>query len=80
MKDDDDDKKIKESFCPICIAAVPLAFSVSTGTLVASTTDEDCDGEEKEKRKNILMACLTISLLSIFIIGYFYIIKCNTCA
>ena len=48
----DDEGNVKEPFCPICIAAVPLAFSVSTGTLVASTTDEDCEEEEKTNNEN----------------------------
>ena len=76
----DDEGNVKEPFCPICIAAVPLAFSVSTGTLVASTTDEDCEEEEKTKRNNVVTGCVSISIILLFIIAYFYIIRCASCA
>lgn len=81
MKDNEDGKhNVKEPFCPICIMTVPLAFSVSTGTLVASTTEEDCEEDEMKRRNNIVMGCVSISILMILIILYFYTIKCVACA
>jgi hypothetical protein len=76
----EDEGKVKEPFCPICIAAVPLAFSVSTGTLVASTTDEDCEEEEKTKRNHVVAGCVSISIILLIIMAYFLIIKCKSCA
>jgi hypothetical protein len=77
---DDEEKNLKEPFCPICIAAVPLAFSVSTGTLVASTTDENCEDDERAKRRDIVMGCVYATIILLLIIGYFYVKKCKSCA
>lgn len=76
----DDEGNVKEPFCPICIAAIPLAFSVSTGTLVASTTDEDCEEDDRRKRNNVVAGCVSISIVLILIMAYFYIIQCASCA
>jgi uncharacterized membrane protein len=72
MNDKEDD--IKEPFCPVCIAAVPLAFSVTAGA--ASTTME-----EKKRRYEIMKWCTIVGVISIFIILYFWlIVKCESCA
>ena len=66
--------EIKEPFCPICIAAVPLAFSVTAGA--ASNTVE-----EIERRNQIIKWCTIIGIISTFIIIYFmFIAKCDDCA
>lgn len=72
MNDKEDD--IKEPFCPVCIAAVPLAFSVTAGA--ASTTIE-----EKKRRYEIMKWCTIAGIISIFIILYFWlVVKCESCA
>jgi hypothetical protein len=77
MVDDDD---IKEPFCPVCIAAVPLAFSVSAGTMVAATEEEDCEERDKRRRRGMLWGCCGVGLISLIVIIYFLLMKCNTCA
>jgi len=70
----DKEVDIKEPFCPVCIAAVPLAFSVSAGA--ASTTIE-----EKHRRNQIIKWCTIVGILSTLIILYFwFVVKCDSCA
>lgn len=66
---------IKEPFCPVCIAAIPLAFSVSTGVAAASE-------EEQIKRRNqIILWSSIISVISMAVIIYYLFIRpCDSCA
>lgn len=80
MTDDDKKEEVKESFCPVCIAAVPLAFSVSTGTLVASTTDDDCEERDRRRRGHIMWGCCGVGIISLIVILYFWFIQCSVCA
>jgi len=79
MSDEKDDNKLKEPFCPICIAAVPLAFSLTTGTAVA-VTDANYEEEQKKLRSTIMFWSIIISILSIIVIAYFTWRKCSSCA
>lgn len=80
MAEEDENHKLKEPFCPVCIAAVPLAFSLSTGTLVATTTDDDCDERDKNRRKSIIWGSCGVGLISFIVLIYFLLIKCSSCA
>ena len=78
------DKKqndIKEGFCPVCVASVPLAFSLTTAgatqMLRENEDGNDDDEENKEKRvksknrtKWILIFCLIMSLLCLSFLIY----------
>jgi predicted nucleic acid-binding Zn ribbon protein len=68
------EEDIKEPFCPVCIAAVPLAFSVTAGA--ASTNIE-----EKQRRNHIMKWCTIVGIISTLIILYFWLaVKCESCA
>ena len=71
---DKDENKLKESFCPVCIAAIPLAFSLSTGT-AATVLDE----EQRVMKKRIIFWSTIISILSSVILIAIYW-KCEKCA
>lgn len=46
-------KQTKEDFCPICVAAVPLAFGVSTihnSTTSSSEEENDIIEDEEDRR------------------------------
>ena len=47
-------KQTKEDFCPICVAAVPLAFGVSTINNSNTTSEEEENdiNEDDEEDKN----------------------------
>jgi hypothetical protein len=93
-KDDKENKQIREEFCPICIAAVPLAFSMA-GASTAKATEQNeidnCDGEdddEKEQNKirikyrntMIFSICGFVGIISIIVIIYFmFFQKCDDC-
>ena len=65
---------INEPFCPVCIAAVPLAFSV-TGAAASNNM------EEKRKRLRIMRWCTIVGIISTLVIIYFmFIVKCDACA
>jgi len=49
MNAQNEKENIKEPFCPVCVAAVPLAFSMTAGA--ASTAIE----EKKKKKSNYIM-------------------------
>ena len=84
MNEDENNKKpVKESFCPICIAAVPLAFSVTTGTAASISSEEEGVEhiERKKSRAEIIKWCTIVGIISTFIIIYFmFIYKCDSCA
>ena len=70
---------IKENFCPVCIAAVPLAFSVTAGGSNILIEEEDC--EKRKKRNNRMRMYVIIGVLSLAVILYFtFIKKCQECA
>ena len=76
--EEDNNQNVKESFCPVCIAAVPLAFSVTTGVAAASEEDEYIT---LAHRRRIINWCTFIGLFSTFIIIYYmYYVKCQSCA
>ena len=71
---ENENEKIKEPFCPVCIAAVPLAFSMTAGA--ASTTIE-----EKQRKHQIMLWSTIISIVSTLLIIYFlFAVKCDSCA
>jgi predicted nucleic acid-binding Zn ribbon protein len=69
---------IKEEFCPVCIAAVPLAFSMTAGTTNMVIEEEDC---EKRKKNNFrLKMYVIIGILSLSVMIYYtFIKKCDEC-
>jgi uncharacterized membrane protein len=72
MNDKEDD--IKEPFCPVCIAAVPLAFSVTAGAATPPI-------EEKKRRSQIMKWCTIVGIISTLLILYFwFVVKCESCA
>ena len=80
MDNDEKQKPIKESFCPICIAAVPLAFSVTTGT-AASISSEEEDIEKIKQKNTIIIWSTIVGVISTIIILYLmFIYKCDSCA
>lgn len=75
--DDKEKEDIKESFCPVCIAAIPLAFSVSTGVGAAYEDEEYI----QERKKTIMIWSVVIGVISLIImIYYLFIRKCMECA
>ena len=74
----DENIKLKEPFCPICIAAVPLAFSLVSGTAVAAT-DANYEEEQKKLRSNIMFWSIIVSIVSMIVIAYFTWTKCSSC-
>jgi hypothetical protein len=76
-----DNQKIetKEDFCPVCIAAIPLAFSGAVGTSTALSDNEHSE-KERKRRKLIYKWSIIIGILSLGFIIYFLFIKpCNEC-
>jgi len=87
MVENKEKEEIKEDFCPVCVASVPLAFSVTTAgaTQVFQEkeviTDEDDEDEVDRKRqmmrknrhraKWVLIWCLIIGLISLGFLLYF---------
>lgn len=69
-------KQTKEDFCPICVAAVPLAFGISNmsnGNSVSEETDIIIEEEEekqiiKENKKKGGSSNYLIKWLSIFLL------------
>lgn len=77
MNNNNEEKKedLKETFCPVCIAAVPLAFSVTSGAVASNSI------EEKQKRHQIIKWCTITGIISLFFILYFmFVVKCDSCA
>lgn len=69
---------IKEEFCPVCIAAVPLAFSMTAGTSNIVIEEEDC--EKRKKRNFRTKIYIIIAIISLGIIIYYtYVKKCEEC-
>ena len=75
--DNSSDKNIKEDFCPVCIASVPLAFA-----LVSSVRDENEKLDRKhqtKKRRGVKNSnnynYIYMLLFVIFFIGVFYYYK-----
>ena len=78
-------KQTKEDFCPICVAAVPLAFGVSTINNSNTTSEEEEndineDDEEdknykKKKYNNSLIKWISIFLLLAGIISLLIILS-----
>ena len=90
----ENENHIKEDFCPVCVAAVPLAFSMAgAGTAKATEQNEidNCDGEdddEKEQNKRriqyrnkwIFSVCGAVGVISLIVIIYFiFFQKCDDC-
>ena len=86
MSNENKKEEIKEEFCPVCIAAIPLAFG-ATGAGAAKISEskkEDDDCPIKKRRKNFLKilfwSSIALSVISLLIIIYFkYIKKCEEC-
>ena len=83
---------IKEDFCPICLAGIPLLFSggIGTATALQNNRDENSEyideselyeiQEQRKKRKRIIHWSIAIFILSLLIIIYFKFIKpCDEC-
>ena len=78
-------KQTKEDFCPICVAAVPLAFGVSTINNSNTTSEEEendineDDEEDKNYKKknynNSLIKWISIFLLLAGIISLLIILS-----
>ena len=67
-KNENDDKKIKEDFCPACIA-IPIAMA-SGGV-----------GTQFTHNKYIIWGSILVTVLMIFIYIYYkYIKKCSSCS
>ena len=74
-EDYDNTRDLKEPFCPVCIAAIPLAFSVS-GAAAASN-----NVEERHTRHSIIKWCTIVGILStLFILYFMFIVRCQECA
>lgn len=80
-------KEIKEDFCPICIAAIPLAFGASGAGAAkisdSGNNDDNCPIKKRKKHfmKILFWSSIAISVISLFVIIYFkYIKKCEGCA
>ncbi len=77
-------EEIKESFCPVCIAAVPLAFSGITAGLASQSDGED-DRQyavrvRHHRNKKIMWIAILIGIISLSVIIYFkFIKKCESC-
>lgn len=68
------EEDIKESFCPVCIAAIPLAFSLSTGVAAAS------EEEQIKQRNAIILWSSVVGVISLAVIIYYlFIRKCDSC-
>lgn len=66
---------IKENFCPVCIASVPLAFMLtSSDDGVNEITEEDVVKKKKGKKKNSKWSYYFI-LIMIFIVIFFVMKK-----
>jgi len=72
---EDDKDEIKESFCPVCIAAIPLAFSVSTGVGAAYEDEEYINN----RRNTIILWSSVVGVISIIVIVYFIFFGCSSC-
>ena len=81
----EDKKQTKEDFCPICVAAVPLAFGISnmsnnnfaseeTGIIIEEEDDKDKQIREK-KKENFLVKWLSIFLLFAGLISLILIMR-----
>ena len=81
-------KQTKEDFCPICVAAVPLAFGISNMSNGNSVSEEETDiiiEEEEEKQiikenkkkgsSNYLIKWLSIFLLFAGLISLILILR-----
>lgn len=69
---------IQEEFCPVCVAAVPLAFSLTEGT--RNSIVEEKDIEKRKKRNFRMKMCIIIGILSLGVIFYFtFLRKCDEC-
>jgi len=74
MNAQNEKENIKEPFCPVCVAAVPLAFSMTAGA--ASTAIE-----EKKRRNQIILWSTIIGIVSLILIIYFLCaVQCSSCA
>ena len=79
-------KQTKEDFCPICVAAVPLAFGVSTINNSNTTSEEEEENDineddeedknyKKKKYNNSLIKWVSIFLLLAGIISLLIILS-----
>jgi len=80
-------KQTKEDFCPICVAAVPLAFGISNMSNGNSVSEEETDiiieeeeekqiiKENKKKGSNYLIKWLSIFLLFAGLISLILILR-----
>jgi NhaP-type Na+/H+ or K+/H+ antiporter len=89
----ENEKNIKEDFCPVCVAAVPLAFSMAgagSAKVMEQNDIDNCDGEDDEKEKHkkriqfrnkcIYSICGVIGIVSLIVIIYFiFFQKCDDC-
>jgi hypothetical protein len=86
-----ENENVKEEFCPVCIASIPLAFSMATGTGAAMSDENDKENnsdqsmvekrKERKHQKNLVFyISLIIGLVSLATIIYYkFINKCDDC-
>ena len=79
-------KQTKEDFCPICVAAVPLAFGISnmsnnnfaseeTGIIIEEEEDDKDKQIREKKKENFLVKWLSIFLLFAGLISLILIMR-----
>jgi hypothetical protein len=78
----EENEKSKENFCPVCVGAIPLAFSIAGGR--ANTLENNMEEEEtiweRNRRKRNFNICILIGMISIAVIIYYtFLAPCNKC-
>ena len=68
QKDEEEEDKIKEDFCPPCLA-VPAALALAGGSVAASSTAVDREKHRKLK-KTMFIVGIVVAFLSICYSGY----------
>ena len=88
MNSENKKDEIKEDFCPVCIAAIPLAFGATGAgaSKMVDSKDKDDDNCPIKKRKKhflkiLFWSSIALSIVSVLVIIYFKFIKqCEECA
>ena len=72
-------EKLQENFCPVCIATLPMAFSLVQGSNSLNTEDEETY-EQQRKRKRNLNLYILIGIISTAVIFYYTVLApCDKC-
>ena len=88
-ENENENEKIKEDFCPVCLSAVPLAFSMISGAneVVNDSNNSDDDKDltprlwyHSHRKNRKLHISILIGLIALAAIIYFkYIKQCDEC-